>query len=270
MQNIIKMFRFDPKYLFVTILFSSIFLSACKDDITPPPAPPVVNKYDTLTNFQGLVVPTTGKIKVNVNYVFGKDRINLNTGVYQTLGGDTFTLSLIRHYFSNLTLIGPDAKVNLGNYQLINAAEDAGKTFEISNVPAGLYHKIGAILGVDSIRNTSGLQEGALDPAYGMFWTWATGYIFIKVEGRTTDNQTFGFHLGGINLTPYNEADITAFKVKSTTPTINLDIDIKEFFEGPYAFSFKKDSYNAHSPTEPANDKLLGNMKDMIKVVSIE
>jgi hypothetical protein len=31
------------------------------------------------------------------------------------------------------------------------------------------------LLGVDSLKNVSGIQTGALDPAKGMFWTWNTG-----------------------------------------------------------------------------------------------
>jgi hypothetical protein len=41
------------------------------------------------------------------------------------------------------------------------------------------------LLGVDSARNVSGIQTGALDPARGMFWTWNSGYVMAKIEGSS-------------------------------------------------------------------------------------
>ena len=37
-------------------------------------------------------------------------------------------------------------------------------------------------LGVDSLRNVTGVQTGALDPAMDMYWTWNTGYVMAKLE----------------------------------------------------------------------------------------
>lgn len=256
------------RIFFVAILL--VGLGACKDDITPPPSPPAtINKFDTITNFQGLLVPTTGKLKVNINYSFGDAPLELNTKYFNTLGGDTFVLTLVRHYLSNFTLIGEEGKANLGNYQLMNFTDLASRSFTLSGVPAGVYQKLGLIVGVDSLRNGSGLQEGALDPGYGMFWTWATGYIFFKLEGRTNKEVTFGFHPGGSRVTPYNEVDLSTYKVKSVEPSITLTLDIKKMLESPYIYNLDRDGYNIHSSADPSNDKILGNMKNMVKLNSI-
>ena len=55
------------------------------------------------------------------------------------------------------------------------------------------------MVGVDSARNVSGAQTGALDPAKGMFWTWNTGYIMAKLEGNSPASPTgiFEYHIGG-------------------------------------------------------------------------
>lgn len=257
------------KNISLAALLGFLLLVSCGEKGSPPPSP-AINKYDTISNFQGLLVPTNGKLKVKVTYVFGDKPVELNSQFYNTIGGDTFTLSLIRHYFSNLTLIGEEKSINLGNYQLINAAEEPGKSFEISGLQPGVYNQLSLILGVDSLRNSTGLQEGALDPAYGMFWTWATGYIFFKLEGRTTLNQTFGLHVGSNTIIPINKASLSQFKIKSSSPTITIAINIKEMLEGPYNYSLPKDGHNVHSPSDPSNDLILNNMKDMVKVVSIE
>ncbi len=264
-----KIVSISIKNISLLVLFAGLLLVSCRDKESPPPSPSI-NKYDTISNFQGLLVPTNGKLKVKVSYVFGNNPVELNTQFYNTIGGDTFTISLIRHYFSNLTLIGEEKSINLGNYQLINAAEEPGKSFEISGVQAGVYNQLSLVIGVDSVRNSSGLQEGALDPAYGMFWTWATGYIFFKLEGRTTQNQTFGLHVGSNTIIPINTASLSQFKIKSTSPTLTIAIDLKEMLEGPYNYSLPKDGHNIHSPSDPSNNLILNNMKDMIKVISIE
>lgn len=255
--------------IFIAAIILSLGFSACKDKVDPPTETPF-NKYDTITNFQGLLIPTNGKLKVNINYAFGNDSLELNTKYFNTLGGDTFVLTLVRHYLSNFTLSGPEGKINLKNYQLLNFSDKASRSFVISGVPASIYNKLSLIVGVDSLNNSSGLQEGALDPAYSMFWTWATGYIFFKLEGRINQDRTFSFHPGGNRVFPYNEIDLSSYKVKSIEPTINLTIDIKEMFESPYTYNFERDGYDVHSPANPLNDKILGNMKDMVKLSSIK
>jgi hypothetical protein len=245
-----------------------LFLGSCKGELPQPP-PAQTNPFDTITNFQGLLIPNTGKLNVKVTYSYGGSPLVFDTKLYSNMGGDTFTISLIRHYLSNITLIGDKGKVNLNDYHLINAEEIPSTHFQINNVPAGVYQSVSAILGVDSIRNSSGLQEGALDPAYGMFWTWATGYIFFKFEGTTTKGKTFGTHVGGSASIPVNTVSLLGFKIKSTAPTITLNIDLEEMWMNPNVYSFVKDGHDVHSPADPSNLKILQNMQDMISVTSI-
>ena len=62
-------------------------------------------------------------------------------------------------------------------------------------------------LGVDSIKNTTGIQSGVLDPANGMFWTWRTGYIMARMQGTSpsanTAGKRFSYDVGGFE-SPYN------------------------------------------------------------------
>jgi hypothetical protein len=55
------------------------------------------------------------------------------------------------------------------------------------------------MFGVDSLRNVSGAQTGALSTVNGMFWSWNTGYIMMKAEGISpnSSSDSFAFHLGG-------------------------------------------------------------------------
>ena len=69
-------------------------------------------------------------------------------------------------------------------------------------------------MGVDSTRNVSGAQTGALDPLNDMFWTWNSGYIMAKMEGTSPQSNQAGkrieYHIGGFS------------GVNNTLKTINL------------------------------------------------
>src|SRR5690606_18580217 len=86
-------------------------------------------------------------------------------------------------------------------------------TLDIDNVPAGYYVEIQYTMGVDSEKNVSGAQVGALSLSNGMFWDWNSGYIMLKAEGYSpqAENNGFAFHLGG-----FSGAD----NIVTTKPTI--------------------------------------------------
>jgi hypothetical protein len=85
-------------------------------------------------------------------------------------------------------------------YFLIDEANASSKKISIT-IPAGSVKELRFWIGVDSARNVSGVQSGALDPANAMFWTWNSGYIFAKMEGRSLVSpaplQAVTYHIGG-------------------------------------------------------------------------
>ncbi|MCF8426824.1 MAG: hypothetical protein K9H61_07410 [Bacteroidia bacterium] len=250
--------------------FAAIF-SSCKSDDPPKKEEPTVNPYDTLTQFTGFVLPETGSITFSMDYNFDGAPIVLNTQSYVTAGGDTFSIKDLKHYLTNITLKRADGSdVKLGNYNLLDYAVESSKTFTLSNVPAGNYVGLTLLIGVDPLRNHEGLQEGALDPAYGMFWTWSTGYIFFRINGPTSKGTNYSFDLGGDSNLPTTILDLKEYKLKSKSPKINLVMDVNEMFQNPETYSFETDGYVLHSETEPNAPKLSGNMDDMVSVHSIE
>jgi hypothetical protein len=87
-------------------------------------------------------------------------------------------------------------------------------------------------VGVDSLASVSGALSGDLDPAKGMYWAWQSGYINMKIEGKSASCKTrknqFQFHLGGY-LKPYNALRTIALETKNTH-TINVAVDLANFF----------------------------------------
>jgi hypothetical protein len=77
--------------------------------------------------------------------------------------------------------------------------------------------------------NTSGALSGDLDPSKGMYWSWQSGYINFKVEGKSPSCKTrknkFQFHIGGYQepFTTTRPVTIQAKSIKDNTLTIILD-----------------------------------------------
>ena len=50
-------------------------------------------------------------------------------------------------------------------------------------------------------KNVSGELENAYDPLLGMYWAWNTGYVNLKLAGKSnlilTKTHDFELHLGG-------------------------------------------------------------------------
>jgi len=128
----------------------------------------------------------------------------LNNQNYKNANGDTYNISVFKYYVSNIKLTKTDGTVYSlpESYILVDAAKPSSFLTNFKDIPAGDYTKISFIIGVDKERNLAGAQTGALDPALGMFWTWNSGYIFVKLEGTspqsTAVNNALTFHIGGI------------------------------------------------------------------------
>jgi len=134
------------------------------------------------------------------NFVGAKE-LKLFEQVYTNPFGEPFVVSKFRYYISNLSITDKSGKqINLPEqYYLIN--EDDETSRQISLPPMKGISAVSFVVGVDSLRNTSGVQTGSLDPANGMFWTWNSGYIFAKLEGQSDASHapahSFSWDIGG-------------------------------------------------------------------------
>ncbi len=149
-----------------------------------------------------------GQLIVSFKHVVENELLKLDSANYKNELGQSFTISKFKYYIGQIHLKNSKGKDFIfKDYFLINEDEELSKQIKLNNIPNGNYKSISFILGVDSARNTSGAQVGALDPALGMFWSWNQGYIFLMMEGTSPSSTTFNnsiiFHLGGFTP-PYN------------------------------------------------------------------
>lgn len=141
----------------------------------------------------------TGTLRISfVNTANGKT-IALRDSVYSNAWGEQYSVNKLKYYISNCFIPGSDQRPENDPYHLMNAA-DTNNSFELSLKP-GDYKTMQFLLGVDSAKNCSGAQTGALDPMNDMFWTWNSGYVMFKLEGASTsstaDLQRIEHHIGG-------------------------------------------------------------------------
>ncbi len=206
--------------------------------------------------------------------------LQLNITNYVNPNNDTFKVSLFKYYISNIQLKASDSSVyaETESYHLLNAGDPNSLEFVLPDVPMKNYVSLSFLIGVDSLRNVSGVQTGALDVTNAMFWDWNTGYIMAKFEGNSPQSAAAGdnliYHVGGfsgaenvikkVKLNLIQAATVTA----AVSPKIILKADLMEWFKSPFTLSFSSLSV-VHAPGSNAM-KVADNYADMFSVRQVK
>jgi hypothetical protein len=163
---------------------------------------------------------------------FGNSELHLNDAYYRIGKNDSIQLETVKLYISNIEFLHKDSVVwrEKNSFHLLNVSDANSLTISL-DIPASIeYSHLAFNIGIDSITNVSGALGGDLDPTNGMYWTWQSGYINMKIEGKSnlcqTRNNEFQFHLGG-----YQNQDNALNKVflrlsgKNKMSYIQIDIE---------------------------------------------
>jgi hypothetical protein len=200
---------------------------------------------------------------------------------YVNANGDSFYVSTLNYYISNVKLT--DANGNTWSepesYHLIIATQPSTMSFTMHGMPEGNYTSMQFMIGVDSTHNVSGAQTGDLDPSKGMFWTWNTGYIMAKFEGKspnsTAPSNNLTFHVGGYGgnratqrTTSPSFNSLTANVSTSVTPVIHVDCNVNEWFRTPTTIDFSV--YNNVASSGPTAMIFADNYVDMFTITGID
>lgn len=162
---------------------------------------------------------------------------------YDLDNGQSITLSEFRYYLTNLELKRADGTwwQEEESYRIVDASNQLDEIV-IHDIPEGEYTDVRFLIGVDSVRNFSGAQEGALAPSENMFWSWNTGYIFVRVEGTSesieAEDKSFEYHIGGfrdpfIASRPIEASFGRELMIRPNSgPSIHFHVFADRFFEG--------------------------------------
>lgn len=256
------------KKVFAIALSAAVFAASCKKDDTQDP------------NEKGSIV-------LHYDNVAGTADLALNSGTYTNAAGQNYTITKFDYYISNIKLKKTDGSEYTipqdKSYFLVKESDAASQEIELEDIPVGDYSGVSFVVGVDSTRSTADISKrtGVLDPATGgsgMYWTWNSGYIFLKLEGTSPASGMPGneimYHIGGfggltsatinniktINLTFPGVAATVRTSIK---PEVHLLTDAKKVLDGLNNISI---ATNPMIMFDAISVNVAGNYKNMFTV----
>ena len=148
---------------------------------------------------------------------------------------DSLEIVNFKFYLSNFEIQYNDNSFlkEKNSVHLIDIKKPESLNLSIPGNPQKIISKIHFNIGIDSLSSVSGAMEGDLDPMNGMYWSWQSGYINMKLEGKssscTTPKKEFQFHIGGYEYPNYAMRQVT-LDIKKNNPEININIDLANLF----------------------------------------
>ena len=85
-------------------------------------------------------------------------------------------------------------------------------------------------IGLDSALNCSGIQRGVLDPVNGMYWTWQSGFIHLRLEAISPQGKAVELHLGGYRY-PHAAIQSTCFSFSRLKKTICVRMNVQALID---------------------------------------
>lgn len=225
------MYRFSLSAITYSFALAALVLTGCKKDKDVPAS-------------------KTGTVALEFEQTVGTAPLTLSTQTYSTPAGDQFKVTTFRQYLSNVKFTMGDGTSYAvpDSYYLVDAAMSNSLHIDIKDVPVGDYTGVTFTIGVDSVHNVSGAQQGALDPNNSMFWTWNSGYIYTKMEGYSAQSSTGGlsFHIGGFKspnstirtVSPAFPAGTKLLVRSDHSPEIHFNVNVLKMFTGVNTIRF--------------------------------
>ena len=130
---------------------------------------------------------TAVKLPVAFIPMFGNENLVVEAPAYILANGSPVEIKVVRFYISGGQLYQDNRLIfeERNSSHLIDAAYKQTLSFHL-NLPATVNcNTIKFNVGIDSLTNVSGALGGDLGPTKGMYWTWQSGYINFKQEGKS-------------------------------------------------------------------------------------
>jgi hypothetical protein len=191
-----------------------------------------------------------GTLTLHFDNIMGDADLKLGTGTYVNSSNESFTVSTLKYFVSNIKLKTTDNKIVEvpNNYFLVDESKEESQDVKLENIPAGNYNGVSFIIGVDSLKSTADVSQrtGVLDPESDMYWSFNSGYIFLKLEGTSSsapDDHTFAYHIGGYGGSNQESKTFNNIKTinistgadkamvrKNIAPEIHMYVDVLKIF----------------------------------------
>lgn len=161
------------------------------------------------------------------NLKYGNEDLIPGKNYFLAAVNDSISIDLIRFYVSDVCLL-KNNKVVVRDKDRFHLLDMTGNLKV--NVSTSIYDfdALRFNIGIDSTTNSGGVKGGDLDPTKNMYWTWQSGYINFKLEGKSkackTRNTVFQYHIGGYSY-PNNSLQTVTIPCKKIPSGIKFDLE---------------------------------------------
>lgn len=260
-----KIYKFLSLFFIALTVISLTSCSSSEEDTTDP--------------------ATSGKLQLKFENGFNNlGDIVLNQTTQTSSQGQKHQFSALKYMISNISLIdenGNEFKYNENNpdkgaFIIDQTDAVAGVIYvNLNEIPKNNYKKIKFGLGLSQNAYLLG-QDGQAEfwnkaKQKGMSWSWAAGYVFVKLEGKYgtgAPNTEFMNHTGNMgNVTANNTPDLyreitlnlptTARVTNQITPSIHILADLNQYLSGDTSLTLTT-----------ANDMMMGSSQHLVNVTN--
>lgn len=177
---------------------------------------------------------TVDSLVMHLHLKFDKQDFELNKK-YISAKNDSLQIDLFKFYISSISVEFSDSSIftEQNSYHLIDSENPKSLQIPLCTNKKSSIKKVIFNLGIDSLASTSGALGGDLDPTKGMYWAWQSGYINLKIEGKssscTARKKEFQFHIGGY-LKPNYAMRKIVLEPNNPKSTLDVNVDLAAIF----------------------------------------
>ena len=189
--------------------------------------------------FQNYSQSNNDSLSLNFNLKFNKLPLELHKKFISN-ANDTLSIETFRCYISNIRIQYSDNSsfIEKNSHHLLDFDNPNSFQIPITKKNDKNILKIVFNIGIDSLTNSSGAMAGDLDPIKGMYWTWQSGYINMKIEGKSSScnpkasgiKNEFQFHIGGYLQPNYAMREVELHFNENVKGIVNIGIELNDFF----------------------------------------
>jgi hypothetical protein len=212
----------------VFIIVTVVSVSCKKEEVTP-----------------AVTTPAFFYLKFNFSHNIDGAAMVLDTVKYVNKAGNVYSVINFKYFICNMVLHKGNDSIIIDGAHYIDIANSTSCIYSpTQKIPNGSYDYISFIFGLDASKNKT--DNFVNPPESNMAWPvpMGGGYHYMQLEGKfdsATVIKNYNAHTGALNHMPYYipiRLSQSSFTANGTDVTVNLAMNINEWFENPNTYDF--------------------------------
>ena len=185
---------------------------------------------------------SAGSITIEIRHLWKNEPLTIPSKGFTTTAGETISVTRLSYLLSNPVLTRTETKKRLArsDWFAFVDAEAGNASIILRNLPDARISNLAFEIGLDEKADKSEISQypanHPLNPLVnGLHWSPQGGYIFLALEGHTSEGGAFSYHLGNpLNRIPISlpvELDL------NRDSTIHLDFHLDRIFDSDPPFA---------------------------------